>query len=93
VCGAVTGGIFVLGLRHRCGSTGDHSATELTCLRTRGLMDRFAARHGSCLCRQLLQGYDLSTEDRLRCAKADDMLNKVCWPCVQTIVQIFEQMK
>ena len=93
VCGAVTGGILVLGLRHGRGSTGDHSATELTYLRTRELMDRFAARHGSCLCRQLLHGYDLATEQGLRRAKADDMLNKVCRPCVQTVVEILEKMK
>jgi hypothetical protein len=56
-------------------------------------MDQFAARHGSCLCRQLLQGYDLSTEDGLRRAKADDMLNKVCRSCVQTVVEILERVK
>ena len=93
VCGAVTGGILVLGLRHGRGATADHSATERTCLKTRELMDRFVARHGSCLCRQLLHGYDLSTEDGRRRAKADDMLKKVCRPCVQTIVEILEEME
>jgi C_GCAxxG_C_C family probable redox protein len=93
VCGAVTGGILVLGLRHGRGTTGDHSATERTYLKTREMMDRFVARHGSCLCRQLLQGYDLSTEDGLRRAKADDMLNKVCRSCVQTVIAILEEMK
>jgi len=93
VCGAVTGGILVLGLRHGQGSTDDRSATEQTYLKTRELMDRFAAKHGSCLCRQLLQGYDLATEEGRRRAKADDMLNKVCRPCVQTVVEILEQMK
>lgn len=93
VCGAVTGGILVLGLRHGRGSTDRHSATEQTYLRTRELMDRFTAQHGSCRCRELLQGYDLSTEEGLRRAKADDMLNKVCRPCVQTVVEILEKMK
>ena len=93
VCGAVTGGILVLGLRHGRGSTGDRSATEQTYLRTRELMDRFTAQHGSCLCRELLQGYDLSTDEGLRRAKADDMINKVCRPCVQTVVETLEQMK
>ena len=93
VCGAVTGGILVLGLRHGRGSTGDRSATEQTYLRTRELMDRFTAQHGSCLCRELLQGYDLGTEEGLRRAKADDMLNKVCRPCVQTVVEILEGVK
>jgi C_GCAxxG_C_C family probable redox protein len=93
VCGAVTGGILVLGLRHGRGSTDNHSATEQTYLRTRELMDRFAEKHGSCLCRELLQGYDLTTEEGRRRAKADDLLNTVCRPCVQTIVEILEQMK
>ena len=93
VCGAVTGGILVLGLQHGRGSTDDHSATEQTYLRTRELMDRFAEKHGSCLCRELLQGYDLTTEEGRRRAKADDLLNTVCRPCVQTIVEILEQMK
>ena len=93
VCGAVTGGILVLGLRHGRGTTDDHSATERTYLRTRELMDRFAAKHGTCLCRQLLQGYDLATQEGLQRAKADDILNKVCRPCVQTVVEILEQLK
>ena len=93
VCGAVTGGILVLGLRHGRGTTDDHSATERTYLRTRELMDRFAAKHGSCLCRQLLQGYDLATQEGLQRAKADDIINKVCRPCVQTVVEILEQLK
>ena len=93
VCGAVTGGILVLGLRHGRDSMGDRSATELTYLKTRELMDRFAARHGSCLCRELLQGYDLGTEEGLRRAKADGMVAKVCRPCVQTVVEILEDMR
>ena len=93
VCGAVTGGILVLGLRHGRGTTDDHSATERTYLRTRELMDRFAAKHGCCLCRQLLQGYDLATQEGLQRAKADDIINKVCRPCVQTVVEILEQLK
>ncbi len=93
VCGAVTGGILVLGLRHGRGSTEDHSATEQTYLRTRELMDRFAAKHGSCLCRTLLQGYDLATEEGRQRAKADDMPNKVCRACVQTVVEVLEQME
>ncbi|MGA2656837.1 MAG: C-GCAxxG-C-C family protein [Verrucomicrobiota bacterium] len=93
VCGAVTGGILVLGLRHGRGSTEDPSATEQTYLRTRELMGRFAAKHGSCLCRQLLQGYDLATEEGRQRAKADDLLHKVCRPYVQTVVEILEQIK
>jgi C_GCAxxG_C_C family probable redox protein len=93
VCGAVTGGILVLGLRHGRGSTDGRSATEQTYLKTRELMDRFAAIHGSCVCRELLQGCDLTTEEGQRRFKAADLLNEVCKPCVQTVVEILEQVK
>ena len=92
VCGAVTGGILVLGLRHGRGSTDDRSASELTYQKTRELMDRFAARHLSCLCRELLPGYDLATDDGLLRFYMDDMRNKVCTHCVQTVVDILEQI-
>jgi C_GCAxxG_C_C family probable redox protein len=93
VCGAVTGGILVLGLRHGRGSRDDQAVTGTTYARVRELMDRFAAKHGTCLCRELLRGYNLATEEGLPRAKADDLLHKVCRPCVQTIVEILEQMK
>ncbi len=92
VCGAVTGGILVLGLRHGRGTAEDRSATATTYLRTRELMDRFAAKHGTCICRELLRGYDLATDEGLQRARADGMIDKVCRPCVQTVVQILEEM-
>ena len=93
VCGAVTGGILVLGLRHGRGSRDDQAVTGATYARVRELMDRFAVKHGTCLCRELLRGYNLATEEGLRRAKADDRINQVCRPCVQTVVEILEQMK
>jgi len=93
VCGAVTGGILVLSMRHGRGRHEDRSATEDTYARTRELMDRFATEHGSCLCRQILAGYDLNTEDGQRRTRADGLHEKICKPCVQTVVKILEDMK
>ena len=93
VCGAVTGGILVLGLRHGRGSRDDRSATELTYEKVRGLMDRFAARHGSLTCRQLLGECDTSTEAGRQRFKQNDLINKVCKVCVQSIADILEEMK
>ncbi|NPU84082.1 MAG: C_GCAxxG_C_C family protein [Syntrophaceae bacterium] len=93
VCGAVTGGILVLGLRHGRGTTEGRPSTEYTYLKTVELMDRFAARHGSCLCRELLRGYDLKTEEGRRHAKAEDTMGRICRPCVHTVIEILEEMK
>ncbi|PKN35048.1 MAG: hypothetical protein CVU61_05100 [Deltaproteobacteria bacterium HGW-Deltaproteobacteria-19] len=93
VCGAVTGGILVLGLRHGRGTTEGRPSTEYTYLKTVELMDRFTARHGSCLCRDLLRGYDLKTEEGCQRAKAEDTMGRICRPCVHSVIEILEEMK
>jgi len=90
VCGAVTGGILALGARYGRGEHDDRTATETTYAKTRQLMDQFAARHGSCLCKALLNGGDLTTEDGQKSFRENDLLNQVCKPCVQSAVEIVE---
>lgn len=91
VCGAVTGGIMVLGLRHGRGEKQDRTATEETYAMTEKLMSRFEAKHGSCICRNLLDGCDLTTEEGRKTFKERDLLNTTCKACVQTIVSILEE--
>jgi len=47
VCGAVTGGIIVIGAKYGRGEKDDRTATELTYRRTRDLMDKFVEKHGT----------------------------------------------
>jgi len=90
VCGAVTGGIMVLGTRHGRGVHEEPSAREITYAKTKELMGQFASRHGTCLCRELLNGCDLRTEDGQKSFRENDLINKVCKPCVQSAVEILE---
>ncbi len=92
VCGAVSGGLMVLGLRLGRGEGQDRMATEETYAKAEQLMRRFEARHGTCNCRLLLGGCDLRTEEGRKRFKERDMLNTVCVPCVQTAVAIVEDM-
>ena len=92
VCGAVTGGIMVLGMRHGRGLNEDLTTTETTYVKTQELMGLFASKHGSYHCRQLLKGCDLSTEDGQKFFKENDFLNRICLNCVQSIVEILEQI-
>jgi C_GCAxxG_C_C family probable redox protein len=92
VCGALTGGIIALGLQNGRGEKGDRSRTETTYAMTRELMGRFEAKHGSCLCRELLGGCDLMTEDGQRYYKANDLLHITCAPCVRTVGAILESL-
>jgi C_GCAxxG_C_C family probable redox protein len=92
VCGAVTGGIIVIGNKYGRGEKDDRTATELTYKKTRELMDYFANKHGSFICRKLLNGCELTTEEGQKQLKENDLLNKVCKPCVQSVVEILENI-
>jgi len=91
VCGAVTGGILVVGMRHGRGCKDDKSAQDHTYIETRKLMDKFSEKHGTVICRKLLNGCDLMTEEGQQYFKENDLLNKLCVPCIQSIVMILEE--
>lgn len=92
VCGAVAGGVMALGLKFGRGETNDRSATEETYAKTQELMHRFEARHGSCICRLLLGGCDLTTETGRASFKDQDLLHKTCEPCVRTVAGILAEL-
>ncbi len=93
VCCSVAGGILVLGMRHGRGSKDDRSASELTYRKTRELMDQFAKKHGTVICRKLLGGCELTTEEGQKYFKENDLLHKTCAPTVQTVVEILENIR
>ena len=92
VCGAVTGGILVLGAKYGRGINDDRSATEVTYAKTRELMEQFAERHGTFICRKLLNGCELTTEEGHKQFKEMDLFNKTCKPCVLSVVEILESI-
>ena len=92
VCGAVSGGILVIGIKYGRGEKDDSTAKELTYAKTRELMNQFAGKHGTCICRQLLNGCDLGTEEGQKQFKENDLLNNACKPCVQSAVEILEKI-
>jgi C_GCAxxG_C_C family probable redox protein len=87
VCGAVSGGIMALGLKYGRGARQDRSATEQTYQKVLELMSRFEKQHGSCLCRELLNGCDLRTAQGQAHFKEQDLLHNKCVGCVQTVVK------
>jgi hypothetical protein len=55
-------------------------------------MDAFAARTGGYLCRDLLSGCDLTSEEGRRRFKEDGLSEKVCKQCVRSAAQVLEKM-
>lgn len=92
VCGAVTGGILVIGAKYGRGENEDKTATELTYTKTRELMNRFAEKHGSFICRKLLKDCELTTEEGQKYFKDNDLFNKTCKHCVDSVVEILEHI-
>ncbi len=92
VCGAVTGGIIVIGAKYGRGANGDRTAMELTYAKTRELMDRFSEKHGTFICRRLLNGCELTTEEGKKFFKENDLLNKTCKVCVESVVEILQMI-
>jgi len=92
VCGAVTGGILVLGLTYGRGEGQDRAATEQTYTNTQQLMSRFESEHGTCNCRELLRGCDIATAEGRKEFNDSDLLNAICKPCVQAVVSILNDI-
>jgi len=92
VCGAVTGGIMVLGMMLGEGDQQDRSATEETYAKSEEFISRFEAVHGSSNCLQLLDGCDINTEEGRKTMKDLDLRNVTCKACVQTAVEILKEM-
>jgi len=92
VCGAVTGGIMVLGTRYGRGEKDERAATEVTYAKTRELMSQFVKKHGTFICRKLINGCELTTEEGQRQFKENDLSNKTCKLCVQSVVEILENI-
>jgi C_GCAxxG_C_C family probable redox protein len=92
ICGAVSGGIMVLGLRYGRGEKDDRKKTELTYKKTDELMDRFLRKHGSVICKKLLDGCELTTEEGQKQYKDMNLKDTICKPCVQSVVEMVEGM-
>ena len=90
ICGAVTGGILLLGMIHGRGEGQDRTATEETYTKTQELMSRFESEHGTCKCRQLLRGCDIPTAEGRKAFADGDLLNTICRPCVQAVASILD---
>jgi C_GCAxxG_C_C family probable redox protein len=90
VCGAVSGGIIVIGAKYGRGDKDDRTATELTYKKTRELMDRFEKKHGTFICRKLLHGCELTTDEGQKHFKESNLSNTICQPCVRSVVEILD---
>jgi len=91
-CGVVTGALMAIGLAFGRGA-GDPQANTLTTYdKTKEFFTEFRKRHGSIICKELLQGLDMNNpEDKI---KIDELklFQNVCMKYVQDAVEISERI-
>jgi C_GCAxxG_C_C family probable redox protein len=91
LCGAVTGALMVLGLRHGPTSCPGQPQKSETYAQVQSFHARFAERQGTVMCRDLL-GCDISTPDGQQKAQAEQLFKTICPEAVKAAAEILEEM-
>ena len=90
-CGAVTGALMVIGLKHGKARPDDNDAKLKTYALSREFVARFKARHETSVCRELL-GCDIGTEEGKRFFDENQYEEKLCAKFVADAVTILEEI-
>ena len=90
-CGAVTGGLMVIGLKHAKMRKDDDDGRELSYALAQEFMDKFRERNHALLCRDLL-GVDVSTPEGMRAIRERDLFRTVCPKFVGGAAELLEEL-
>ncbi len=90
-CGAITGALMVIGLKHGQVRAGDAEAKEATYKVAQEFMERFKALHGAMLCPELI-GYDLANPAGRQAARESGALT-LCPRLVEDAVRLLTELQ
>ena len=90
-CGAVTGAVMVIGLKHGQADVADDKSRQETHKLVKEFIDKFEALHRSVECRELI-GYDLSKPDEFESARASSDVERKCRGFVHDAARILEDV-
>jgi len=91
LCGAVSGAIMTLGLKYYDIKQEPAKAKQAVYKKVVQFTDKFKAKNGSIVCKELL-GCDIGTEEGMIRFEEEDLHNKVCSGLVEKAVEILEGM-
>ena len=91
LCGALSGAIMVVGLKHAALEAADAAAKARAYKLARAVLEEFRRRNGSVLCRELT-GCDLTTPEGERQFKDRDLHHKLCAGLVRGAAEIVETL-
>lgn len=90
-CGAVTGAMLAIGLKHGRTQPEDEEAKERTYRLVHDLFQKFQTRHGSVVCRELI-GVDLSTPEGHNLGAQRGVFDNLCPRFISDAVEILEEI-
>ena len=91
MCGAVTGALMALGLRHGTSKPGEHERKEEQYCIANRFMSLFRERYGSLSCRDLL-GCDIGTPEGRKEAHDKGLFDEFCPRLVADAIQLSGEM-
>lgn len=91
ICGALSGAMMVLGLRHGSSESGTGEAKLRTYELVREAARRFEARNGSMNCRDLL-GFNIENPDEYKKAIDAGVFRSICPNLVKSAAEILEEL-
>lgn len=91
ICGALSGALMVIGLRHGATSPEDQVAKQHCYEVAQELIRRFNQEQGATCCRDIL-GLDFGTPEGQAAAKARDVHHTVCPGCVRTAARLLDEL-
>ncbi len=90
VCGAVSGGVIVLGLAFGSSDPSDRAARERTYTAVQEYVAGFTKVHGSISCTELL-GYNLGNPAEAEAARVQGVCSRICPGLIQTAARLLEE--
>jgi C_GCAxxG_C_C family probable redox protein len=87
VCGAVTGGILAINLKHGRRKSKDEESIKQCYIRALEFYKKFEEKMGSAICYDIIQ-CDLKTEEGQKKFRENNLLEEKCFKCVETSVNI-----
>lgn len=91
ICGAVSGGVLVIGLKYGQNLAGDIQTKELCNKKTAEFLRLFSQRNKSVVCRDIL-GIDIFKGDGMAKAKEKGLFSTVCVNMIVSAVELLEDM-
>lgn len=91
VCGAVSGALIVIGLKHGHTTAADKETKEKNYLLVREFAERFRSLNGALGCRELL-GCDLTTAEGMETARQKGLFTERCPRFVRDAALVLEEV-